>query len=419
MRTLLLLPLAIALSPAVANDLLISEQLAVGVNPDGSLCDPGRTLCLMYDPDGPQGPAPLGLDLLLPGRAFEAWGVSWRSGGEDRLVTASAPDASGPVSLDWSPQRTTPELVTLRGSSDLGGGLAVQVDIDLPRDGHVAYLTHTFTASERVASLEVVRTIDHDPDFGRDRSYATRNEAVDDIVVAGSRHDVGTALAVALDGGVAAVCTNWCVSPDMVRAGVAGPLEADRVIGVRSQPVDLNAGESVTLRFVYALAESPDLARTRAEQAKVVVDLDGDGVTEADGDCDDRHAAVYPGAPHRSDGLDNDCDGEVDLGPADLDGDEDGFTPAQGDCDDTDPRVYPGADPVEGIADANCDGIDDHNTALDGEPPEGWGVVVDRPSAGCAASPVPRLAQRSSDGPAWPLTLGFIALFFRRSRRSS
>ena len=43
------------------------------------------------------------------------------------------------------------------------------------------------------------------------------------------------------------------------------------------------------------------------------VDRDGDGVPEAD-DCDDTNAAVGPTAEEVCDGLDNDCDGEVDEG---------------------------------------------------------------------------------------------------------
>ena len=43
------------------------------------------------------------------------------------------------------------------------------------------------------------------------------------------------------------------------------------------------------------------------------VDDDGDGFTENDGDCDDANAAVYPGAADDTqDGVDNDCDGDVD-----------------------------------------------------------------------------------------------------------
>jgi hypothetical protein len=40
-------------------------------------------------------------------------------------------------------------------------------------------------------------------------------------------------------------------------------------------------------------------------------DQDGDGVRTVEGDCDDRDANVYPGAPDGCDALDQDCDGEA------------------------------------------------------------------------------------------------------------
>ncbi|MCB9761212.1 MAG: putative metal-binding motif-containing protein [Alphaproteobacteria bacterium] len=42
------------------------------------------------------------------------------------------------------------------------------------------------------------------------------------------------------------------------------------------------------------------------------VDDDGDGFTENEGDCNDAEAQVYPDAEDVCDGLDNDCDGELD-----------------------------------------------------------------------------------------------------------
>jgi len=43
-------------------------------------------------------------------------------------------------------------------------------------------------------------------------------------------------------------------------------------------------------------------------------DTDGDGVTSCDGDCDDEDATATPGAAEIcDDGVDNDCDGDVDL----------------------------------------------------------------------------------------------------------
>jgi len=106
------------------------------------------------------------------------------------------------------------------------------------------------------------------------------------------------------------------------------------------------------------------------------LDADGDGVPATD-DCDDGNASVYPGADELCDGLDNDCDGEVDEGAvgtyyADADGDGfgdenesiescepgSGYVSNSGDCNDDDARYYPGA-PEEDCTDPNdynCDG---------------------------------------------------------------
>ncbi|MBU1132390.1 putative metal-binding motif-containing protein [Patescibacteria group bacterium] len=50
-------------------------------------------------------------------------------------------------------------------------------------------------------------------------------------------------------------------------------------------------------------------------------DSDGDGSGIEEGDCDDNNARIFPGAEEVCDGLDNDCDGAVDVGswcPADC-----------------------------------------------------------------------------------------------------
>ncbi len=101
-------------------------------------------------------------------------------------------------------------------------------------------------------------------------------------------------------------------------------------------------------------------------------DPDGDGWVSRD-DCDESDPAVNPGAPEICNGIDDDCDGEVDS-PLPIsaplwypDVDEDGFgsntgVPAcsqptgwvadDGDCDDGDPTRFPGAP-------EQCNGLDD------------------------------------------------------------
>jgi hypothetical protein len=115
-------------------------------------------------------------------------------------------------------------------------------------------------------------------------------------------------------------------------------------------------------------------------------DNDRDGSVAAY-DCADDDPTILPGATERCDGLDNDCDGEIDS-PAvpgaptwypDRDGD--GFgndqSPIQacsqppntvdlgGDCDDRDAEVLPGADEVCDGRDNNCDGSTDGPDAID------------------------------------------------------
>lgn len=101
------------------------------------------------------------------------------------------------------------------------------------------------------------------------------------------------------------------------------------------------------------------------------LDLDGDGVTTAEGDCDDEYPATFPGAPELCDTLDNDCSGAPgdDEFDYDFDGyndcvdtDLDGWTTWAGDCEPWESRVYPSAPDGTEVA---CDGLDNACDGLD------------------------------------------------------
>jgi hypothetical protein len=98
-------------------------------------------------------------------------------------------------------------------------------------------------------------------------------------------------------------------------------------------------------------------------------DLDDDGYTLAEGDCNDADFDINPGESEiLGDGVDNDCDAATtDDGsfPDLVDNDEDGFfgnspDPAALDCDDENPDVNPWATEISGNGiDDDCDGAID------------------------------------------------------------
>ncbi len=80
-------------------------------------------------------------------------------------------------------------------------------------------------------------------------------------------------------------------------------------------------------------------------------DMDADGVSSCDGDCDDLDDEIYPGAPERCNGLDDDCNGSP--GNDETDYDADGFMPCEGDCDDYTGWINPDQE------ENTCNGVDD------------------------------------------------------------
>ncbi|MEY3214602.1 MAG: hypothetical protein RIT28_5083 [Pseudomonadota bacterium] len=112
-----------------------------------------------------------------------------------------------------------------------------------------------------------------------------------------------------------------------------------------------------------------------------LTDGDGDGFAACE-ECDDATRSVNPSATEICDGIDNDCNGEADIGAVDAEtwyqdadadayGDADfalesceapeGYAALSGDCDDAEPAMNPGATELCDSLDNDCDGVVDDN----------------------------------------------------------
>lgn len=92
----------------------------------------------------------------------------------------------------------------------------------------------------------------------------------------------------------------------------------------------------------------------------VTLDLDRDGFPKMF-DCNDTNEQIHPRRVEIEDGIDNDCDGDIDEEGALIDEDSDGFYTGEyngqpEDCDDGNPDRHPYAVELDNDIDDDCDG---------------------------------------------------------------
>jgi len=130
------------------------------------------------------------------------------------------------------------------------------------------------------------------------------------------------------------------------------------------------------------------------------------GYSPITGDCDDNNASINPGATEICNGVDDNCDGQIDEGVTisvyeDKDNDGIGagplkqicpgtlgYSPITGDCDDNNASINPGATEI-------CNGVDDD---CDGQIDEGVTIFVyeDKDNDGIGAGPLKEICAGTS-----------------------
>lgn len=159
----------------------------------------------------------------------------------------------------------------------------------------------------KTCDLERMVCVDKAPECTEDRQCTSSS-----ICQVGQCQNGSCAL-VSANEGLACDDGEKCTASDICENGVC---RGDYISGCGMEPCDgledgvkCNDGDECTADDACLGGECVGLA---VPGCGIEEDLDQDGFTVSQGDCQDENAAVYPGAPEYCDQLDNNCDGETD-----------------------------------------------------------------------------------------------------------
>ncbi|MFQ5720719.1 MAG: MopE-related protein [Acidobacteriota bacterium] len=241
---------------------------------------------------------------------------------------------------------------TLPGLLDVADGLSIEFHEDLDEVNDAAAEAVAFA----VNGIPVHATFFRDPDLDGAGSGGIDVDMYSFMTMAGGVYVIET---LALQGDANTFLR--------VRDSDGTTLLAfndNRASGDLSSRIDFTAPR--TDRFFVEVSRSTSFAAYGEYDLSIsttaAVDNDGDGF-DSFSDCNDLDPAINPGMAEVCDGIDQNCNGQIDEG---FDLDVDGYTVCQGDCDDTEPSVNPGAPDIPGNGiDDDCNGIIDDGVAVD------------------------------------------------------
>jgi len=354
-----------------------NDNIEIGVHQDGSFVNEDIELGILWDPDGTEGPMPLMGDMLRVGYHWDILVWRWESAsGDDGGRVQGGPQTDAWAEVDWLSKTNNEAIMGLHGELT-DGPLQIEFRIAALQHTDVVIYDLVISSDEELSQLAVGRAFDPDQDnwfYGSSSSphYDTVNDSDENWAYGASAYDeraIGLAgITKESDLVTGGVCTGWCESPSTMLEAAGESSDGDGHPNVVVRIEEPDPDKAIHIRFVYAFAVGGEAAATTAQEMLALDDLDGDGISAEDGDCDDWDPNTYPGAPEEADDVDNDCDGEVYEESLTTDNDGDGYSEADGDCDDEDPSVFPGAEPTDGVSNADCDGIADNPEEEGGDP---------------------------------------------------
>lgn len=257
---LLLLPLTSSAAPA--ERWLSTDRVAIGIAEDGSLGDAASGLGLLFDPDGPKGPMPVGGDVLAVGRVFEIWSLSATVDGQPWQAVQAAPDGGSDLRID--PAAADPlegfEVWTGQGEDEV---VSVELGYALTWGRPLVWMVLEIQAKVDLQDLYLTRVFDPDLDDWATGSTGTLNAVGEGYAVASGAFD-GRAWALAAAGGEGGICA-WCTTADGVLAG-SSESEGDDQLGLTVRVGDLAAGSAVRVVFTYGFGADADTAVSLAQE---------------------------------------------------------------------------------------------------------------------------------------------------------